>query len=59
MSLTVFLDSGDPKELDGDALIAAQALDSGLPPSDFIVATGNVGHLAQFVSADLWTNIKP
>jgi predicted nucleic acid-binding protein len=51
--------TADPKELDGDVLIAAQALDLGLPASDFIIATVNVGHLALFVPADLWTNIKP
>ena len=51
--------TADPKELDGDVLIAAQALDTGLPLSDIIIATGNVGHLSQFVPADLWTNIVP
>lgn len=51
--------TADPKELDGDVLIAAQALDTGLPPSEFIIATVNVGHLALFVPADLWTNILP
>ncbi len=51
--------TADPKELDGDVLIAAQALDMGLPISDFIIATVNVGHLALFVPANLWTNIKP
>lgn len=51
--------TADPKELDADVLIAAQALDIGLPPSDFIVATVNVGHLALFVPADLWANITP
>jgi hypothetical protein len=51
--------TADPKELDGDVLIAAQALDMGLPSSDFIIATVNVGHLALFVPADLWTNITP
>ena len=51
--------TADPKELDGDVLIAAQALDMGLPLSDFVIATVNVGHLSQFASADLWTNIKP
>jgi hypothetical protein len=51
--------TADPKELDADVLIAAQALDMGLPPTDFIVATVNVGHLSLFVPADLWTNIKP
>ena len=51
--------TADPKELDGDVLIAAQALDMGLPLSDFMIATVNVGHLALFVPADLWTNIMP
>ncbi len=51
--------TADPKELDADVLIAAQALDMGLPPSDFVIATMNVGHLALFVPADLWTNITP
>jgi predicted nucleic acid-binding protein len=51
--------TADPKELDGDVLIAAQALDTGLLPSDFIIATVNVGHLALFAPAELWTNIKP
>jgi predicted nucleic acid-binding protein len=51
--------TADPKELDGDVLIAAQMLDMGLPTSAFIIATVNVGHLALFVPADLWTNIKP
>lgn len=49
--------TADPKELDGDVLIAAQALDTGLSPSEFIVATVNVGPLALFVPADLWPNI--
>ncbi|MCX6379603.1 MAG: nuclease [Armatimonadetes bacterium] len=51
--------TADPKELDGDVLIAAQVLNMGLPSYGFIIATMNVGHLAQFVSADLWTNIHP
>lgn len=51
--------TADPKELDGDVLIAAQALDLGLPTSDFIIATVNVGHLSLFAPADLWTNIIP
>jgi predicted nucleic acid-binding protein len=51
--------TADPKELDGDVLIAAQALDLGLPASAFIIATVNVGHLSLFAPADLWTNIHP
>jgi predicted nucleic acid-binding protein len=51
--------TADPRELDCDVLIAAQALDTGIPPADFVVATVNVGHLSLFVPADLWTNIPP
>lgn len=51
--------TSDPKELDADVLIAAQALNLGLQPLSYIVATTNVGHLSLFVPADLWRNIKP
>lgn len=51
--------TADPKEIDGDVLIAAQALDTGLPRSEFIIATVNVGHLALFVPANHWTKITP
>ena len=51
--------TADPKELDADVIIAAQALDMGLPASDFIIATGNVSHISLFAPCDLWTNIKP
>ena len=51
--------TADPKELNSDVLIAAQAADSGIPTTDFVVATTNVGHLALFVPADLWNNIEP
>jgi hypothetical protein len=51
--------TADPKELDGDVLIAAQAFDMGFPSSDLIIATTNPGHLSQFVRCDLWTDIKP
>jgi len=51
--------TADPRELDCDVLIAAQALTLGVPAADLIVATTNVGHLSRFVPADLWTNITP
>jgi predicted nucleic acid-binding protein len=51
--------TADPKELDADVLIAAQALELGLPPPQVIVATVNVGHLALFVPADRWDKITP
>ena len=51
--------TADPKELDADVLIAAQAIDFGLPMEEFVIATVNVGHLSRFAPADLWTNIAP
>ena len=51
--------TADPKELDCDVLIAAQALTLGVPTVDLVIATTNVGHLARFVPAALWTNITP
>jgi len=51
--------TADPKELDCDVLIAAQALTMGVPTSDLVIATTNVGHLSRFVTADLWANITP
>ncbi len=51
--------TGDPRELDCDVLIAAQALTLGVSESDLMVATSNVGHLAQFVPAALWTDLAP
>lgn len=46
--------AGD-KALDGDVILAAQAVTLGMP--DAIVATVNVGHIARFTTADLWQNI--
>lgn len=51
--------TADPKELDCDVLIAAQALDLGVSVADLIVATSNIGHLTQFAPAALWASIKP
>ncbi len=42
--------------LDGDVILAAQALDLNVP---IVVATGNPAHLARFVTAELWSNIPP
>lgn len=44
--------TADPKELDGDVILAAQARKVGA-----VVVTENVGHLAQFVSARRWQDI--
>ncbi len=44
--------TADLKELDGDVILAAQALQV-----DAIVATENVGHLSLFVEAKHWRDI--
>lgn len=46
--------TADPKELDCDVILAAQAEQVGA-----VVATENVGHLAQFVEAHEWREIHP
>jgi predicted nucleic acid-binding protein len=43
------------KNLDGDVILAAQAASLG---SNAVIATTNVGHLARFVQAELWNQIK-
>lgn len=45
--------------LDGDAILAAQALSLELSPVDYVIATTNVGHLSRFVHCDEWANIQP
>ncbi|MBA2447980.1 MAG: PIN domain-containing protein [Chloroflexi bacterium] len=45
--------TADPKELDGDAILAAQAIQVGA-----VVATDNVGHLSRFVDARNWMEIS-
>ncbi len=51
--------TGDPKKLDIDVILCAQALTLPVPPAAIIIAMSNVSHIARFVSADLWTNITP
>lgn len=48
------LPTADPHALDGDVILAAQAvsLDAAV-----VVATTNVGHLSRFVAADVWQKI--
>jgi predicted nucleic acid-binding protein len=46
------LPTADPKELDGDVILAAQAKQAGA-----IVATENIGHLSRFVEAKSWRDI--
>jgi predicted nucleic acid-binding protein len=46
------------KALDGDMILAAQALTAGIASSDIVIATVNIGHLAQFVAAKRWQEIN-
>jgi predicted nucleic acid-binding protein len=50
-----------PHALDGDCILAAQALLIQGPGDMVIIATSNVGHLSLFAGyrAELWTNIVP
>jgi predicted nucleic acid-binding protein len=44
--------TADPRELDADVILASQALEASA-----VLATDNVGHLAQFVAAVHWRKI--
>jgi predicted nucleic acid-binding protein len=46
--------TADPKELDCDVILAAQALEVGA-----IVITDNIGHLSRFVEARKWAEVAP
>ena len=48
--------TADPKELDGDVILAAQAVLLGVP--DLVVATTNVGHLSRYVAAKRWQDVS-
>ena len=51
------LATGDPKKLDIDMILVAQALALGIPAAELVIATTNVRHLGRFLPADLWANI--
>ncbi|HAG82468.1 MAG TPA: nucleic acid-binding protein [Cyanobacteria bacterium UBA12227] len=50
--------TSDPKALDGDVILAAQATLVVEQGNEVIVATTNVGHLAQFIDAREWRLIQ-
>lgn len=51
--------TAEPKALDIDVILAAQALSFGPSPSEVVVVTSNHKHLSQFVTAQNWTEILP
>jgi predicted nucleic acid-binding protein len=50
--------TADPKSLDGDMILAAQALLQTRQGYEVIVATTNVKHISRFIDARLWTDIE-
>lgn len=47
--------TADDKALDGDVILAAQAMTLGV--TDVMIAMTNVAHLSRFAPAALWTDI--
>ncbi len=50
--------TADPKELDGDVILAAQAILVASEGNEVVIATTNVGHLSQFIDAREWRLIQ-
>ncbi|WP_071525311.1 hypothetical protein [Spirulina subsalsa] len=49
--------TADPKALDGDVILSAQARLLASEKTKVVVATTNVGHLSRFVNAEHWQSI--
>ena len=50
--------TADPHALDGDVILAAQAILEVNAGNEVVIATTNVGHLSQFVDAREWRLIS-
>ncbi len=50
--------TSDPNSLDGDVILAAQALTTGLPEGEILIASDNIGHLSRFVPTKHWRDIS-
>ena len=53
------LGTADPKALDGDVILCAQALSIAPNYASVIVATNNVSHISRYCNAAEWRNIAP
>lgn len=49
--------TADARALDGDVILAAQALTAGFAVPDIVVATTNVRHISRYVNCALWSII--
>ncbi len=49
--------TADANSLDGDVILAAQALTMGLPEGEILIASDNIGHLSRFVPTKHWRDI--
>jgi predicted nucleic acid-binding protein len=49
--------TADPKALDGDVILAAQAILAVEDENEVLIATTNAGHLARFTDARDWRSI--
>jgi predicted nucleic acid-binding protein len=50
--------TADARELDGDVILAAQAIQLQAKGYEVTIVTTNVGHLAQFVTASHWQDLQ-
>lgn len=50
--------TADPKALDGDVILAAQAQVINIDDERVVIATTNVKHLSRFVDAREWQNVE-
>lgn len=51
--------TADDKALDGDVILAAQAVLVSQASEEVVIATTNVGHLSRFILARRWEEISP
>ena len=51
--------TADPKALDGDVILAAQALTLTPVPAGLVVVTSNVAPLSRYVPAQEWSTLTP
>jgi predicted nucleic acid-binding protein len=50
--------TAEPNALDGDVILAAQAILEASEENEVVIATTNVGHLSQFIDAREWRLIE-